>query len=139
MDEVKSKVVRAEADWVALVEACEKSGVSAAVFCRGQSVAYSLFLYHRSKILKKRGRSLLEARGEIVPSRRGLGIFPVVGKRRAFIPVQVSESRNVRLKFPRRGELAESRGLVLESNELPNASWLVEVALRWNDAEGSSC
>jgi hypothetical protein len=122
MEKVTVKVVRTEGDWLALVEACKKSGVSAAVFCRGQGVSYPLFLYHRSKILKKRG--------EILPS-RGLGIFPTAGGRRAFIPVQVSEGRSVRLKFP--------RGLVLESNELPNASWLVEVAWRWNELETSLC
>jgi len=122
MNEVKSKVVRTGGDWLALVGACAKSGESAAVFCRGGGVSYPLFLYHRGKILKKRG--------EIAPS-RGLGILATAGRRRAFIPVQVSEGRGVRLKFP--------RGLVLESNELPNASWLVEVALRWNDLGGSPC
>ena len=35
MEKVAGKVVRMEGDWLAMVEACKRSGVSAAVFCRG--------------------------------------------------------------------------------------------------------
>jgi len=121
MDEAICKVVRTESDWAALVEACRKSGQSAAVFCRGQGVGYSLFLYHRSKILKNRCVGIV--------SRQGHGSLAV--RRSVFMPVHVSESMGVRLKFP--------RGLVVESNELPEAAWLVEVALRWNDLGGTPC
>lgn len=130
MDKVVCKVVRTEADWVVLVEACEKSGQSAAVFCRGQGVAYPLFLYHRSKILKKSSNRLSEARCLGIAG-GAFGSLRAVGRRSAFMPVHVSESLSVRLKFP--------RGFVLESSELPDASWLVEVALRWSAGGGSPC
>ena len=66
MNKDAGKVVRAETNWVAQVEASEKSGQSAAVFCRGQGIAYSLFLYRRRKILKMRQGVQSVARSAVV-------------------------------------------------------------------------
>lgn len=122
MDKVTGKVVRAKTDWATLVEACEKSGQSAAVFCRERGIAYSLFLYHRGKILKMRHGVQSIARSSL-----GMSISRTGG----FIPVRVDESCYIRFQFP--------TGLILESERIPPASWVVEVALRWAGAKDVPC
>ena len=122
MDKEAGKVVGTETDWVALVDASEKSGRSAAVFCRGQGIAYSLFLYHRRKILKMR-----HGVQSIAKSTAGMPISRTGG----FIPVRIDESCGLRFLFP--------TGLVLESERILPASWVVEVALRWAGAKDEPC
>jgi hypothetical protein len=112
------KAVRSRAEWAAVVEAQERSGESAARFCPEQSLCYSQFLYRR-KALKKRSQSLAMS-----GSLRGVSVS-------GFIPVKVEEGGGVRLRFP--------QGPVLESDRLPSAAWLVEVARRWADGEDSPC
>lgn len=116
MDKVAGKVVRTEADWAALVEAHKSSGQSAAVFCRGQGIAYSLFLYRRRKILKMR---------------QGVQAGKPVSRTGGFMPVRIDENCGLRFRFP--------TGLQLESEGIPPASWVVEVALRWAGAKGVPC
>lgn len=122
MDKVTGKVVRTEVDWTALVDACERAGQSAAVFCRGQGVAYSLFLYHRGKILKKRRmiRSIARSTAGAPISQTG-----------SFIPVRVDGCAGIRLRFP--------MGLMLESEQILSASWVAELARRWVGAEDAPC
>lgn len=122
MDKMTGKVVRTEADWAALVDACERAGQSAAVFCKGQGVSYSLFLYYRRKILKKRFD---------VQSIARLAVGAPIPRAVSFIPVRIESRAGMRLKFP--------MGLVLESDEILPASWVAEVTLRWTGAGGSSC
>lgn len=122
MDKVAGKVVRTVADWAELVRACERSGQSAAGFCRGQGIAYPLFLYHRRKMLKIRSGIRSVARvGAYTPATRSGG----------FIPVRIEGVSGMRLKFP--------MGLVLESEQILPASWVVEMARRWAGAEDVSC
>lgn len=118
MDKASGKVVRTEADWAALVDKCGKSGQSVAVFCRGEGISYALFLYHRGKILKKRRgvQSIARSSGGVSILRNG-----------SFIPVRVDEGVCMRFRFP--------TGLVLESEETLPASWVVEVARRWEGTE----
>ncbi len=127
------KASRTWEEWQGLIEEYVRRGHTMSSFCRERGIVYKDFLYHRSKILKKSSDRLSETRcAGLVPS-RGVGSLPVAMRRQgAFMPVHVvAESRGVRLKF--------ARGLVLESDELPDATWLVEVALRWNDTEVSPC
>lgn len=114
MDRATGRVVRSEADWRAVVEECEKSRQPASRFCTEQGIAYGCFLYHRGKILKKKSRPLAMS-----PSARSVPVC----RPRGFIPVRVEESCGIRIRFP--------RGLVLESDQLPSAAWVVEVARRW--------
>lgn len=107
MDKVADKFVRTKTDWAALVEAHKSSGQSAAVFCRGQGIAYSLFLYHRRKILKMR---------------QGVQSGKPVSRVGGFVPIRIDESCSIRFLFP--------TGLVLESEGFPSASWVTEVALK---------
>lgn len=116
MDKMTSKVVRTKTDWAALVDAHKRSGWSAAVFCRGQGIAYSLFLYHRRKILKMR---------------QGVQSGKTVFRTGGFIPVRIDESCGLRFRFP--------TGLVLESERIPPASWVVEVALKWAMTKDAPC
>ena len=122
MKEVMGRVVRSEAEWKAIVEAHEMSKRSAAGFCREHGIAYEQFLYHRRRYLTK-------GEGALVVSGPGGGA-PVV-RRRGFLPVRVEDSCCVRLKFP--------RGLVLETDRIPSAAWVVEVAVRWVGAEVDPC
>jgi hypothetical protein len=112
------RVVRSKAEWAAIIEGQERSGESAARFCREQDLCYNQFLYRR-KTLKKRSRSLAMS-----GSPRGVSVS-------GFIPIRVEEGAGVRLRFP--------MGLMLESDQLPSAAWLVEVARRWEDGENFRC
>lgn len=122
MEKVAEKIVRTETDWAALVEEHKRLGCSVAVFCRGQGIAYSLFLYHRRKILKMRQGVQSIARSVV-----GMSI-PRTGD---FIPVRINESCGLRFRFP--------AGLILESEGIPPASWVVEVALGWAGAKDVPC
>lgn len=112
MTENKSgRVVRSKAKWAAIVEEQERSGESAAKFCREQSICYHHFLYRR-KTFKKSNQSLTMA-----------GSSQTASLSKGFIPIKVEEGASVRLRFP--------AGLVLESDRFPSAAWVVEVARRW--------
>lgn len=113
---------RAEWDWAGIVAAQEKWGGSVASFCRAQSIPYSTYLYRRAKIHKMRNRGLLpKGSGALVPLAQG----------RSFVPIRVEGTGGIRLRFP--------GGLVVESEVLPAAGWVVEVAQRWNGKGESSC
>jgi len=118
MDKVTGRVVRSKVEWTAIIEAQERAGISAAGFCSQHNISYKNFLYHRGKVLKKSSRALAIA--------RSAGIDSIAG-RRVFIPVRVNEDSGIRLRFP--------RGLVLETDELPPASWVAEVGRQWIGVE----
>jgi len=122
MDKAGCRVVRSEAAWQAIFEAQERSHWSGAGFCREHGIEYKQFLYHRHKIRKRRGKQL----ATVAPA----GAVPVV-RHRGFIPIRIEGSCGVRLHF--------SRGLVLESDQLPPAAWVVEVAERWMGGAVASC
>lgn len=122
MGRVPGRVVRLEAEWKAIFEAQGISKRSAAGFCREQGIDYKQFLYHRRKL---RTGSM---KAQTVS--RSCGVIPVsLGQ--SFIPVRVEESCGMRLRFP--------GGLVLESERIPPAAWVVEVARRWLGAEVAPC
>ena len=131
MEGAAKKASRTREEWQGLIEEYVKRGHTMSSFCRERGIEYKDFLYHRGNILKKSSDRLSERRCAGLVPRRGVGSV-AIQRHGAFKPVHVvAESRGVRLKF--------ARGLVLESDELPDATWLVEVALRWNDAEVSPC
>lgn len=119
MDRGEERVGR---NWPAIVEAQARSPQSAAGFCREQGIPYSTFLYHRKKIRKMPGRSLAIA--------GSTGFIPEA-RQRGFIPIRVEGGSGIRFRFP--------GGLLLESDQLPSAAWVVEVAGRWGMAKGGSC
>lgn len=108
---------RSKAEWVAVLEAQERSGESALRFCGEQGISYKQFLYRR-RVHKKSSRPLaMEGSSRIMSVSRG------------FLPIQVNESAGIRFRFP--------MGLILESDGVPSAAWVVEVARRWTDGEDS--
>lgn len=115
-------VVRPETEWEAIFEAEAGSHLSGAKFCRGQGIDYKQFLYHRNRIRKKEAGHLAVMVSAAAASN---------ARRRGFIPINVAGSGSVRVCFP--------HGLMLESDGLPPAGWIVEAALRWKDAEISTC
>jgi hypothetical protein len=122
MEKMDGDEVGAGRDWAGIVEAQGRSQQSAVGFCRVHGIAYHTFLYHRRKAQKVSGQSLTIA--------RSAGVRP--GARQGgFIPVRVERGYGVRLQFP--------GGVVLESDGLPAAAWVVEVAGRWVMAKGGSC
>ena len=148
MDDVSSRVVRSRVEWAAVIEAQERSGESALQFCRERGIDRNQFFYRR-KVLKKSDQSSAKRPpfGVAVSSRE----MSVPG---GFIPIHVEEGASttppsiqrfgtapaftnseercsVRLRFP--------MGLVLESERVPSAAWVVEVARRWADGEESPC
>lgn len=116
MGDVSSRVKRSKAEWAAVLEAQERSGESASRFCGEQGISYKQFLYRR-RVHKKSSRPL--AMG---------GSSRVMSVSRGFLPIHVDESVGIRLRFP--------MGLVLESDRIPSAAWVVEVARRWTDPKG---
>lgn len=122
MEKVADRVVRSETEWKEIVEAQRVSKWTAALFCREHGIDYGQFLYHRRKFLTDSGRAMAVSR----PTRR----MPAA-RARGFIPIRVEESCGVRLRFP--------RGLVLESEQLPSAAWVVEVARRWTGEGMEPC
>ncbi len=106
---------RSKAEWAALIEAQERSHRSVKAYCVEQGISYSSFLYHRRN------------HRERVQGIKGSSRMSVSG----FIPIHINESSSVRLRFP--------MGLVLESDRVPAAAWVVEVARRWAHGEDSSC
>lgn len=132
MDGNGGKVRRTEAEWQGIVEAAKRSGTTGSGYCRAQGIDYRQFLYHRRKILPKNA-------GALATSGRRVSVPASVMAPRAFIPIEVgrrcssvgSGRLGVRLEFP--------CGLVLGSEELPPAAWLVEVAARWAGGEVGPC
>lgn len=122
MEEATGRVERSEEEWEAIIEEQGKSKGSAAGFCKGQGIVYNHFLYHRSKILKKSGEALAMASSAGAASGGG---------RRGFIPIRVEGCSGIRLRF--------SGGLVLESDGIPSAAWVVEIARRWINGKERSC
>lgn len=106
--------VRLRAEWAAVIEAQERSCRSAKSYCVEQGISYSNFLYHR--------RNHRERLQGISGSSRAVSVSG------GFIPIHVNESAGIRLRFP--------MGLVLESDRIPSAAWVVEVARRWTDPKG---
>ena len=102
------QAVRSRAEWVAILEKQERSGKTMAGFCREQSIGYFQFLYRR-KTLRKSNPSL------------GMTESSQSGSR--FIPIKVEEGTSFRLRFP--------MGLVLESDRIPPAEWIVDIATAW--------
>lgn len=99
--------------WRAIVAAQGSAKQSAASYCRGQEINYNQFRYYRNKFRKE-----LATQPGLTQS---VFVTPV-SRRKSFIPVCVEEGRGVRLKFP--------QGLILESDVLPPAAWLIKIALR---------
>lgn len=122
MDKMNGGVVSLERDWEGIVEAQARSQQSAVVFCREHGIAYHTFLYHRKKVQRMSGRSLTMA--------GSVGVISTGGQR-GFIPMRVERGSGIRLHFP--------RGLMLESDQLPTAAWVVEIARRWNGGEVGEC
>ncbi len=122
MEAAARRVVRSGAEWQAIIEAQARSQRTAAGFCREQEIEYKQFLYHRNKIRKRGGKHLAMT----VPA----SAFPRA-RQRGFIPIMVEARVGVRIYF--------SRGFKVESDELPPAAWVAEVALRCGDAEASPC
>ncbi len=116
------RAVGVDRDWVGIVAAQAQWDGSMASFCRARSIPYNTFLYHRARIQKNRNRSLLpKESSSLVPLTR----------ERGFIPIRVEGGGGIRLRFP--------GGLVVESEGLPLAGWVVEIAQRWNGEGESSC
>lgn len=111
------RVVPSGEEWAAIVREQAGSHQSAADFCRNHGITYSTFLYHRDKILKKKALVLRQS-----------GAVPAV-RSKGFIPITIEGRGGLRLRFP--------RGLVVESDGLPEASWLMEVVHLWTQEEGS--
>lgn len=122
MERVAGRVVRSAAEWAAVVEAQERSRRSAAGFCREHGIAYEHFLYHRRKRHRNGNEALAIA--------RSAGVMPVA-RPRGFIPIKVDEDVGIRIRFP--------RGLVLESDQLPPAAWVADVAWRFATSEVAPC
>jgi hypothetical protein len=120
MDNRDKEVAKAKRDWIAIVEAQARSQKTAADFCREQGITYHTFLYHRWKIQKMSRQGLAIARStSLAPITRNGG----------FLPIRVEGGSSIRLRFP--------SGVVVESEALPAAAWVVELAQRWN-GEGES-
>jgi hypothetical protein len=113
------RVTRSKPEWAAIIEEQERSGESAAGFCRERAIRYSQFLYRRKTLSKKRQSLTMPGspRGVSVPG--------------SFIPIRVEAGTSIRLRFP--------MGLVLESDHLPSAAWVVELARLWVNREDSPC
>ena len=122
MDADASNVMRTEVEWRGIFEIHAKSHQSIARFCREHDIFYKHFLYYRKKYLKKNCQSIAIAKAASAPP---------VAQQRGFIPIRVEGGYGIRLRF--------SRGLVLESDALPSAAWLVDVATRWAGCEVSPC
>jgi hypothetical protein len=118
----EDRVRRRRTEWQAILEAQERSGESAAGFCRGQGIGYKQFLYRRRTI---RPRS--EGRHELALSRRAVSR----ARSGAFLPIQPVESGGIRLRFP--------MGLILESDRIPPPGWVVEIAAEWAAREATRC
>lgn len=118
-EDVTGRTRRSKAEWAAILEGQERSGLSAARYCREQDISYKQFLYRR-RVLRKNHGALAMSR-----SPRGMAVSG------GFIPVHVNDSAGVRIQFP--------MGLVLESDGIPSPSWVVEVARRWADGERFPC
>lgn len=100
---------RPATEWDAIIKAQEGSHLPAARFCRERDINYKQFLYVRNRTRKKNIRSLVVARSSEIARPRG------------FIPVSVmGAGGSVRVRF--------SHGLILESDGLPPATWVIEVA-----------
>lgn len=122
-----SRAVRSRAEWAAIIGEQERSGDSARSFCREQAICYKQFLYRR-RTLKKSGLSLAKQPPFGVAMAGSFRAMSISGR---FTPLQVEESASVRLRFP--------KGLILETDCVPSAAWVVEVAKRWAGGEGSPC
>lgn len=125
MNDVSSRVVRSRAEWTAVIKAQEKSGESALRFCRERGIDRNQFFYRRKVLKKSDQSSTKQPHFGVAVSSRGMSVSG------GFIPIHVEEGAGVRLRFP--------MGLVLESDRVPSAAWVVEVARRWAIGEESSC
>ena len=110
---------RSKAEWAAILEAQEKAGESASRFCNEQGISYKQFLYRRRVFKKSHRPAMTTASSRSVMVSGG------------FIPIHVNEGASIRLRFP--------MGLVLESDRVPSAAWVVEVARRWAGGEDFLC
>lgn len=118
-NEIRTRRTREE--WAAIVEAQERSGESATSFCRQRGINCGQFWYWR-KISKTKSEVAEE------PSvSRALSLT----KPGAFIPVKLGESGSIRFRFP--------GGLVLESDRIPPAGWVVDLVAEWNSREVTQC
>jgi hypothetical protein len=101
-------------EWSAIFDAQAGSGRSASKYCREHEISYKQFLYCRRKVRnghKAQSLTIAEAGSRSVLRREG------------FVPVAVKQGPAMKLKFP--------RGLVVESDGMLSASWVVEAAERW--------
>lgn len=121
MENTTCRVKRTGVEWREVIEAQARSQSSAAYFCQRQGIDYKQFLYHRNKVRKKAGGHLALTVSSTTAT---------IARQRGFVPISVAGPGGVRLRF--------SRGLTLESDELPPASWVAEVALCWDNG-GAPC
>lgn len=122
MEKAVGRVVRSEEEWKAIIEAQERSHRSAAGFCREHDIVYGHFLYHRRK-LHRNG-------DDVLAIARSAGIMPAA-RPGGFIPIKIEGCHGLRLRFP--------MGLVLESDQLLSAAWVVDVARRWTGEGVAPC
>lgn len=122
MDRTNGREVKLRREWRGIVEAQARSGKTAAVFCRGHEIPYTNFLYHRRKLQKSNQPEVSKAQGP--------GLMPL-DRPGSFMPVKIEGFGSIRLRFP--------GGLVVESDGLPPAGWVVELARHWSGEGESSC
>lgn len=106
-------VKRLASEWAAIFEAQSRSGRSAAKYCRDEGIPYKQYLYIRKKERQSKMSLAIAASEPVVPAIRNRG----------FVPVMIERGSLMRVKFP--------RGMVVESEGILPASWVVEAAERW--------
>lgn len=104
---------RTAVEWAAIFAARSRSGKSAAEYCREQDIPYKQYLYFRRK----------ESQSNLSLSMPASEPAASAMRNRGFIPVMIERGASMRVKFP--------RGMVVESDGILPASWIVDVASRW--------
>ena len=117
MREKRRKAREPKYNWSALIKAQAASGQKASSYCREHGINYDLFRYYRKK--------QLAADVEAEPTRE----LALSSSR--FIPMNIPQSSSIRL--------AVGKGIVLESDQLPDVGWLVELITKLPSAGAISC
>jgi hypothetical protein len=99
MDSIESIQDRATPNWPAIVAAAERSGQSAAAYCRAHRIDIGQFRYWRRKL----------AGSAAVKPRRT--------KRSAFVPVKAEPALFCKITLP--------QGLTIACHQLPEPRWVV--------------
>ena len=115
MDGKRRRKTRQE--WAEIMEAQAKSGRSAAGYCREHEIDYKRFLYHR----KRARRAARPIQGENLKTS---GIP-------SFIPISIPQSGSIRIIL--------AKGVVLESDRLPDVDWLIEFTAKLSEGGKVAC